>query len=50
MYMIFLPVDLNKLTSEVITHPVEVKMLSFVDLVSEDLFSIFAHKDQMQMK
>ena len=39
--MILLPVGLNKLTSEVITHPFKVKMQPFVHLFS---------KDQMQVK
>jgi hypothetical protein len=48
--MILLPVGFNKLTSEVMTHPVEVKMQPFVHLVSKDFFSVFGYKDQMQMK
>jgi len=48
--MILLPVGLNKLTSEVTTHPVEVKMQPFVHLFSKDLLSVFGYKDQMQVK
>ena len=48
--MIPLPVGLDKLTSEVITHPVEVKMQSFVHHFSEDLFPVFGYKDQMQVE
>ena len=50
MYVILLPVGFNKLTSEVITDPDEVKMKSFVHLVSEHFLSVFAYKDQMQMQ
>jgi len=48
--MILLPVGFNKLISEVITHPVEVKMHPFVHHFSEDFLSVFGYKDQMQMK
>jgi hypothetical protein len=48
--MILLPLDFNKLTSEVITHPFEVKTQPSVHLVSKDFFSVFGYKDQMQMK
>ena len=48
--MILLPIALNKLTSEVITHPFKVEMQSMVHLVSEDFLSVFGYKDQMQMK
>ena len=48
--MISLPDGFNKLAAEVITHPFEVKMQSFVDLVSEDFLFVFGYKDQMQVK
>ncbi len=48
--MIILPIGFNKLTSEVITYPVEVKMQSFVHLVSKHFLSVFGFKDQMQIQ
>jgi hypothetical protein len=48
--MIHLHAGFNKLTSEIITNPFKVKVQSFVHLISEDLFSVFAYKDQMQVK
>ncbi len=50
MDMILLTVCFNKFTTEVATHPVEVKMEPFVHLFREDILSVFGNKDQMQMK
>jgi len=48
--MILLSITFHKTASKIFAYPVKVKMQPLIHFLREDLFSVFRHKDQMQVK